>query len=69
LSAANNDVHNMTGRQLCIACAQVTIFFVLIGAAADLYVGDYRGAAGMVGMAIWAWLYARSEAELVRLQQ
>jgi hypothetical protein len=69
LSAANNDVHNMTGRQLCIACAQVTIFFVLIGAAADLYVGDHKGAAGMIGMAIWAWLYARSETELVRLGQ
>jgi hypothetical protein len=59
----------VTGRQLCIACAQVTIVFVLLGAAADYYVGDYRGTAGMVGMAIWAWLYMRAERELVRLGQ
>jgi hypothetical protein len=59
----------VTGRQLCIACAQVTIAFVLLGAAADLYVSDHKGAAGMIGMAIWAWLYMRAERELVRLGQ
>jgi hypothetical protein len=56
----------MTGRQLCIAMAHVTVAFVVVGAAADWYVGDYKGAAGMAGIAIWAWLYARAERELVR---